>query len=131
MRNEATAVGVTFGDAAALEVDAQAGDVATSAMPHRGATRSKRCWPPKIPKLVTTLQMLLGDPALRDAALSGLAMYDDPHTPANDSGDVFVIVGQRKARRRSQRSRRARRTASNCLRPCQKNKFPRPICRPT
>jgi len=25
-----------------------------------------------------TLQILLGDPALRDVALSGLAMYDDP-----------------------------------------------------
>src|SRR4029453_729508 len=36
----------------------------------------------KDPALVTTLQALLAEPALRDAAIAGLALYDDPHTPA-------------------------------------------------
>ena len=63
------------------EVDAQARDFARGGRrPRRDALQALLA--AKDPKLVETLQVLLGDPALRDAALSGLALYDDPRTPA-------------------------------------------------
>jgi len=81
VRKEATALGVTFGDAAAIEslraliVSRQADVVA-----RRDAL--KALVDAKDAGLSITLQMLLNDTALRDAALSGLALYDDPQTPA-------------------------------------------------
>jgi putative membrane-bound dehydrogenase-like protein len=81
VRNEATAVGVTFGDRIALKtmrklVVSHKGDVG----PRRDALKALLAT--KDPKLVATLQALLAEPDLRDAALTGLALYDDPHTPA-------------------------------------------------
>ncbi len=80
IRNEATMLGVTFGDREALEslralVSSQRADES----PRRNALKALLA--AKDPALVTTLQALLAEPALRDAALAGLALYDDPHTP--------------------------------------------------
>jgi len=62
------------------QIDAQDSDFARGCLPRRDSLQSLLA--AKDPKLVKTLQILLGDPALRDVALSGLAMYDDPRTPA-------------------------------------------------
>jgi putative membrane-bound dehydrogenase-like protein len=80
VKNEATAVGVTFGDASALKSMRKRVTSHEAAPQRRDALQSLLA--AKDPKLVKTLQILLGDPALRDAALAGLAMYDDPRTPA-------------------------------------------------
>jgi putative membrane-bound dehydrogenase-like protein len=80
VKNEATAVGVTFGDASALKSMRKRVTSHDAAPQRRDALQSLLA--AKDPKLVKTLQILLGDPALRDTALSGLAMYDDPRTPA-------------------------------------------------
>ena len=81
VKNEATAVGVTFGDAAALKATRKlVASTQAAATLRRDALQALLA--AKDPKLVKTLQVLLGDPALREAALSGLAMYDDPQTPA-------------------------------------------------
>ena len=81
VRSEATALGVTFGDSAALTalrklVVSQQAD----ATPRRNALKALLA--AKDPGLAATLQALLGEPALRDTALTGLALYDDPRTPA-------------------------------------------------
>ena len=81
MRNEATALGVAFGDASAQgAMRSLVASTQTDATQRRDALKALLA--AKDPKLVATLQALLADPALRDAALSGLAMYDDPQTPA-------------------------------------------------
>lgn len=80
VKNEATAAGVTFGDATALNSMRKLVTSREAPAPRRDALQSLLA--AKDPKLVKTLQILLGDPALREAALSGLAMYDDPRTPA-------------------------------------------------
>jgi putative membrane-bound dehydrogenase-like protein len=80
VKNEATAVGVTFGDPAALKSMRKLVTSHEAAAHRRDALQSLLA--AKDPKLVKTLQILLGDPALREAALAGLAMYNDSHTPA-------------------------------------------------
>jgi putative heme-binding domain-containing protein len=80
VRSEATALGVTFGDPAAFDSlrkvvqsrDAEA-DLRRDALQALLAAKDAG--------LATTLQLLLEEPALRDAALKGLALYDDPQTP--------------------------------------------------
>jgi putative membrane-bound dehydrogenase-like protein len=80
VKHEATAVGVTFGDAAALDAMRKRVTSREAAGARRDALRALLA--AKDPKLVKTLQVLLGDAALREAALAGLALYDDSHTPA-------------------------------------------------
>jgi putative membrane-bound dehydrogenase-like protein len=80
LRTEVIALGVVFGDQAAMDslrtvVESQKAGV----KPRRDAL--KALLGAKDPRLASTLQMLLAEPTLRDAALSGLALYDDPKTP--------------------------------------------------
>jgi len=76
---QATALGVTFGDAAAL---ARMRELAKK----EGANEETRIAAIEAllaandPKLPATLQSLLGQPAYREVALKGLAQYDDPQT---------------------------------------------------
>jgi putative membrane-bound dehydrogenase-like protein len=81
VRSAATGLGVTFGDADAMKsfrdlaVDAQADTAA-----RRSALESLLA--AKDARLLPILQLLLGDAALRDLAIAGLAQYDDPQTPS-------------------------------------------------
>ena len=81
VRSEATSLGVTFGDADALE---SLRALVASNQEEAGSRRSalKALLAAKDPGLVATLQTLIAEPALRETALAGLAMYDDPQTPA-------------------------------------------------
>jgi putative heme-binding domain-containing protein len=81
VRDAATGLGVTFGDAAAMEsfrkvVASPSADAAA----RRAALESLLA--AKDPQLLPMLQKLLGDAALRDVAILGLAQYDDPQTPS-------------------------------------------------
>jgi putative membrane-bound dehydrogenase-like protein len=85
IRNQAVALAVTFGDARAFDelrrsVTTVSADNATrqAALAVLLAAKDKQ--------LVPVLHKLLGDPALRGAALKGLASYDDPRTPATILG---------------------------------------------
>ena len=79
VRLQATALGVTFGDQAAMQ-----------AMRDRVATKSVEAAARRValealldandPELAATLQGLVSEPPLRDLALRGLAQYDDPRT---------------------------------------------------
>lgn len=81
VRSQALALAVTFGDESAMntfreliaspQADVKARREAIDAL-----------LAAKDSKLVTTLQALLTEPAIRDAALTGLAQYDDPQTAA-------------------------------------------------
>jgi putative membrane-bound dehydrogenase-like protein len=80
VRSQALALGVTFGDERALAAmrktlaDARAGTPARqAALTSLLDARDKQ--------LAGILQSLLGDPALRPAAVRGLAAFDDPKTP--------------------------------------------------
>lgn len=80
VRNEATALGVTFGDEPAFAilrkfVAAKDGDAGERKAALDALLAAKDAG------LAITLQTLLDEPALREAALTGLAMYDDPKTP--------------------------------------------------
>jgi putative heme-binding domain-containing protein len=81
VRNQANALGVAFGDEAATESMR-----AFVESPDTDATLKKEALETlldaKDAGLARTLQSLLSDPALRGAALAGLALYDDPQTPA-------------------------------------------------
>jgi putative heme-binding domain-containing protein len=81
VRSEAIALGVTFGDAAALDilrkrVDSPTGDEAT----RRQAVEALLAV--KDPQLASVLVKLLRDAPLRDLALKGLAAFDEPRAPA-------------------------------------------------
>ncbi len=81
VRNEATALGVTFGDPAAMaSMRKLVASPEADAESRRAALKSLLA--AKDPELATTLQSLLGDAELQDVALPGLAQYSDPHTPA-------------------------------------------------
>lgn len=77
---EATALGVTFGDEAAM---AKMRQMATSDQVATGPRTSaiEALLGANDPKLPATLQSLLGNAELRDLALKGLAQYDDAQTP--------------------------------------------------
>jgi putative heme-binding domain-containing protein len=78
---EATTLGVKFGDEAAMvALRALVASRTADADGRRAALKALLA--AKDVGLAATLQALLDEPALRDAALSGLAMYDDPQTPA-------------------------------------------------
>ena len=81
VRTEATALGVMFGDKAAFDSLRQ---LVTSRESDAEARRDalKALLAAKDDSLVATLQALLNEQALRSAAIAGLAMYDDPQTPA-------------------------------------------------
>jgi putative membrane-bound dehydrogenase-like protein len=80
VRAEATALGVTFGDHEAVaSLRALAVSPAANETSRLDALNSLLA--AKDAGLAATLQALLKEPALREAALAGLALYDDPQTP--------------------------------------------------
>jgi putative membrane-bound dehydrogenase-like protein len=81
VRREATALGVTFGDAAALE---ELRKLVASGEVDAGARRDalQALLAARDARLVETLYELLNDEDLRTSAISGLALYDDPRTAA-------------------------------------------------
>jgi putative heme-binding domain-containing protein len=80
LRNEATALGVTFGDAEALKsLRNRVASKETGEASRRDALKALLA--AKDPGLVSTLQALLSEPPLREAAIAGLAQYDDAETP--------------------------------------------------
>jgi putative heme-binding domain-containing protein len=87
--SELNALGVTFGDSAAMDslrklVSSNSAEVAL----RRNALKALLA--AKDPKLAVTLQTLLSDSAMREAALAGLAQYDDAQTPAK----ILAIYAQ-------------------------------------
>ncbi len=77
---EATALGVTFGDPQAFSrMHVIANDAQANSSKRIGAL--KALLSASDPKLPGTLQSLLANPDLREAALTGLAQYDDTKTP--------------------------------------------------
>jgi putative membrane-bound dehydrogenase-like protein len=81
VRSRAVALAVTFGDAAAFD---EMRKIALNAGADLGLrqTALATLLGAKDKQLPPVLHKLLGDPVLRDAALRGLAGYDDPRTPA-------------------------------------------------
>jgi putative membrane-bound dehydrogenase-like protein len=80
-RNAATSLGVTFGDAAAMDSLRR-----LVASPQAGAALRRAALESLLaandPQLLPVLQSLLDAAMLRDVAISGLAQYDDPKTPS-------------------------------------------------
>lgn len=81
VRLQATALGVTFGDQAAMSRMREL-IVTKSAGVDARAKALESLLAAKDAQLVTTLHELVNDPALRQSALRGLAQYDDPKTAA-------------------------------------------------
>lgn len=81
VRNEAVALAVTFGDVRAFDEMRRLITTATADDATRQAALAALL-AAKDKQLLPVLHQLLGDPALRGAALKGLAAYDDPQTPA-------------------------------------------------
>jgi putative membrane-bound dehydrogenase-like protein len=81
LRTAATSLGAAFGDAAAID---SLRNLVTS--PDVEVARRRDALTvlvaAKPPKLAAVLHVLLDEPRLRDVALTGLAAYDDPNTPA-------------------------------------------------
>lgn len=77
---EAIALGVLFGDSAAMDtLRKQVASADAGVDDRRNALKALLA--AKDPKLSRTLHGLLADRDLRDDAIAGLAMYDDPATP--------------------------------------------------
>jgi putative heme-binding domain-containing protein len=80
VRAQAQSLAVVFGDTAAF-------DLMRRTLADRGADEAERrlalhsLVAAEDPKLVPVLQELLDEPALREAALAGLAAFEDPRTP--------------------------------------------------
>ena len=88
VRREATALGVTFGDKNAMaSLRATVDSAGAGAEARRQALDA--LLRVKDPELLATLLKLLADQELREPALSGLALYDDPSVP----GAVLAIYG--------------------------------------
>jgi putative heme-binding domain-containing protein len=106
VRAQATALGVTFGDASALAATRRI--VADVRAPRAAARRAGLAAEGPRPGAGASLLSLVADPALRAAALRGLAAYDDPRTPR---GHPRRLSGARPGReaRRAGRPGRARR----------------------
>ncbi len=81
VKTAATGLGVTFGDRHAMEAFRK---LVVSPNANSAARRAalESLLGAKYAKLPPVLQTLVNDPMLRDLALSGLAQYDDPQTPA-------------------------------------------------
>jgi putative membrane-bound dehydrogenase-like protein len=80
VRNQAVALAVTFGDRAAFErLRAVVGDRSADVAARRQALQS--LLGAKDAQLVPLLHAQVTDAALADAAIRGLALYDDPQTP--------------------------------------------------
>lgn len=86
---EATALGVTFGDANALSRMRQLAQD-ESANPRLRTAAIEALLAAADPNLPSTLQVLLNNPTYREIALKGLAQYDDPAT----AGKVLALYGQ-------------------------------------
>jgi putative heme-binding domain-containing protein len=81
VQSETTALGVTFGDKAAFDALRKlVGSKEGNAVARQTALQALLA--AKDSELAATLQGLLEEPALREAAVTGLAQYDDPQTPA-------------------------------------------------
>jgi putative heme-binding domain-containing protein len=81
VRLQARALGVTFGDAAALRELRQAVTSTAASVAERRESL-QALLDANDPELAATLQGLIAEPQLREAALRGLAQYADPQTPA-------------------------------------------------
>ena len=81
VRREAIALGVTFGDQSAMDAmrDTVESPEADDEARRQALDALLRI---KDPKLLPVLLKLVAEPTLREAALSGLALYDDPSVPA-------------------------------------------------
>ncbi|HEX3602398.1 MAG TPA: PVC-type heme-binding CxxCH protein, partial [Lacipirellulaceae bacterium] len=80
LKHEADALGVAFGDTKAMDslrAIVSSNDADTTSRQEA----LKALLAAKDPKLAATLQTLLADAKLRDAALAGLALYEDGETP--------------------------------------------------
>ena len=80
VQTEATELGVTFGDDAAMNAMRKSVSAVEADSKVRRAALSALLMA-KDPQLAPTLQQLISDAAMRDVALLGLASYDDPQTP--------------------------------------------------
>ncbi|HVT27801.1 MAG TPA: PVC-type heme-binding CxxCH protein [Lacipirellulaceae bacterium] len=90
VRNEATALGVTFGDATAMaSLRAVLTSPQADAASRRGALEALLA--AKDPDLPSTLFSLLSDSTVREAAIAGLAQYNDPQTPAKVLADYAAF----------------------------------------
>ena len=80
VRSEADVLALVFGDTAAAEALRR-----VAANPAADATRRQEALSALVevraPDLAGLLQKLIDEPAMRDRALQGLAVYDDPQTP--------------------------------------------------
>ena len=95
LKSEANALGVTFGDAAAME--SLRSLVASAECRCRTAPRrpqsAARCERPEARRHTSVAPRRS---ALRDAALTGLALYDDPHTPAKILAAYSQLIANEK-----------------------------------
>jgi putative membrane-bound dehydrogenase-like protein len=81
VRDGAIALGVTFGDAAAMDSLRHLAENSNENVAARRAAIESLLGA-KDPQLPSLLEKLLGDTALRDLAIMGLAQYDVPQTPS-------------------------------------------------
>jgi putative membrane-bound dehydrogenase-like protein len=81
VRKEAVALGVLFGDKAAFET-LRALVVSKDESPAARRDALQALLAAKDAELAGTLQGLLEEPEMREAAITGLAQYEDPQTPA-------------------------------------------------
>ena len=79
VRLQATALGVTFGDQAAMSALRELIATESAGVDARGKALESLL-AAKDAQLVPTLHKLISEPAMRQAALRGLAQYDDPKT---------------------------------------------------
>lgn len=80
LRTQATALGIKFGDVNAFAAFRELIESKDSDLDKRREAL-KALLAAKDPELVKTLQKLLAEASMRDVALNGLALYDDPATP--------------------------------------------------
>ncbi len=93
--SEANAVGVIFGDAAAMQ------SLRSLVTSHDADVKSRRdalkaLLAAKDPKLAATLQSLLSDTKMREIALAGLAQYEDSQTPSKILGVYTQLTANEK-----------------------------------
>lgn len=79
VQQQAEALGVTFGDEAAL-AKVRASLISPTAPSEQRRANLQALLAAKDPKLVSVLQKLIDEPAMREQALAGLAQYSDPQT---------------------------------------------------
>ncbi len=129
VRNQIVALGVTYGDEAAMDALRTRVD-STDAPPDARREALQSLLTAKDPQLAGTLLKLLDDPALRAAALSGLATYDEAQSPPLYSSATPNSRPMRSALP-SPPSVREPTTAWLSCTQLPTTKSPPPICRPT